>query len=125
VRAQLDNLTKIRFTQAEYDEAKNQRDFECLKIAYSSGGLRITGFIYKPKHTSGQGSRRAYPRVVPGAHALTPRVTEALPPLDDMRRRTGRGESDEMPARRFASRGDERRRTTGRVRSGHHLHGRR
>jgi dipeptidyl aminopeptidase/acylaminoacyl peptidase len=52
--AQLDDLSKFRFPQAEYDEARNQRDFEGLRIAYRSGGLRIVGFIYKPKHTTGR-----------------------------------------------------------------------
>ena len=36
------------------DEARNQRDFESLRITYRSGGLRIVGFIYKPKHTTGR-----------------------------------------------------------------------
>jgi dipeptidyl aminopeptidase/acylaminoacyl peptidase len=52
--AQLDDLSKLRFPEAEYEEARNQRDFECLKITYRSGGLRIVGFIYKPKQTSGR-----------------------------------------------------------------------
>ena len=52
--AELDDLAKLRFPQVEYDEARNQRDFESLRITYRSGGLRIVGFIYKPKHTTGR-----------------------------------------------------------------------
>jgi dipeptidyl aminopeptidase/acylaminoacyl peptidase len=52
--AQLDDLSKFRFPESEYDEARNQRDFECLRIFYRSGGLRIEGFIYKPKDTNGR-----------------------------------------------------------------------
>jgi hypothetical protein len=38
--AQLDDLSEFRFSKADYDAAKNQREFECLRIVYLSGGLR-------------------------------------------------------------------------------------
>ena len=51
---ELDELSKFRFPRAEYDEAKNQQTFEAQRIVYGSDGLRIVGYLYKPKETAGR-----------------------------------------------------------------------
>ncbi len=42
------------FLERSTTKPGTSRDFECLRIAYRSGGLRIVGFIYKPTHTTGR-----------------------------------------------------------------------
>src|SRR5215204_3343727 len=38
--------------QAEFEKRRADDAFECLQIVYASDGLRIAGFIWKPKHTN-------------------------------------------------------------------------
>lgn len=46
---ELDELTRFRFPRDVYDEARTQQDFVGERIVYRSGGLRIVGFVYRPK----------------------------------------------------------------------------
>jgi dipeptidyl aminopeptidase/acylaminoacyl peptidase len=51
---ELEELAKFRFPRPDYEEAKNQREFEARRIVYRSGGLRVEGFLYKPRETAGK-----------------------------------------------------------------------
>ena len=39
---------RAQFTREELSRALDDRRYECLRVVYSSGGLRVTGFVYKP-----------------------------------------------------------------------------
>jgi len=53
-------FTKRFYSREEFDGAKNNRAIECSRIQYLSDGLRVTGFLVKPRDT---GSKR-YPAIV-------------------------------------------------------------
>ena len=39
---------RAQLSRAELDRIRSDRRFECLRVIYASGGLRVTGFVYKP-----------------------------------------------------------------------------
>jgi dipeptidyl aminopeptidase/acylaminoacyl peptidase len=39
---------RAQLTREELDRIRGDRRFDCLRVVYSSGGLRVTGFLYKP-----------------------------------------------------------------------------
>src|SRR4051812_44049099 len=43
-------IYREQFSRAEFESVRNTSAFECLRVLYSSGGLRVTGFVYKPIH---------------------------------------------------------------------------
>ena len=45
---QLTPLDRAEFSQSEYDEAKGALNDRCLSVRYSSEGLAISGFIFRP-----------------------------------------------------------------------------
>ncbi|HLJ86884.1 MAG TPA: prolyl oligopeptidase family serine peptidase [Candidatus Angelobacter sp.] len=51
---------QILFPEKDYEEFRTQLQFECLRIRYLSDGLKVVGYIYKPKNTLG----RKYPVVI-------------------------------------------------------------
>jgi dipeptidyl aminopeptidase/acylaminoacyl peptidase len=44
----LPDAYRAQLTREELGRARGDRKFECLRIAYSSDGLRVTGFVYRP-----------------------------------------------------------------------------
>ncbi|HEY2383335.1 MAG TPA: hypothetical protein VGK48_19340 [Terriglobia bacterium] len=42
-------FVKRYYTQSEYDAAKNSRIIECFRIQYLSDGLKVVGFLVKPR----------------------------------------------------------------------------
>lgn len=54
------SFTKRFYSQAEYDRAKTKAPTECLKIQYLSDGLKVVGFLVKPRNSEG----RRYPVVI-------------------------------------------------------------
>ena len=57
---QIPERFKIIYSQETVERIKNSSDLELLKIKYLSDGLKISGFIYKPKNTTG----KAFPAVI-------------------------------------------------------------
>lgn len=51
---QLEDRFKQAYSKASVEKIKNSSILELLKIKYVSDGLKITGFIYKPKETRGK-----------------------------------------------------------------------
>lgn len=51
---------QISFPKQDYEELKTQTQIEILKIKYMSDGLKISGYIFKPKVTDG----KKYPVVI-------------------------------------------------------------
>jgi dipeptidyl aminopeptidase/acylaminoacyl peptidase len=39
---------RSQFTREEYERVRDGNDVERLRVVYSSGGLRVTGFVYRP-----------------------------------------------------------------------------
>jgi dipeptidyl aminopeptidase/acylaminoacyl peptidase len=56
----LSNFLQWYFPKKMYDEAKNQKTHECLKIKYSSDIHQVEGFIYKPVETQS----KKYPVII-------------------------------------------------------------
>lgn len=48
------------YSKDEYEKAKNSRSIECLRIQYISDGLKVVGFLVKPRNS--QGTR--YPVII-------------------------------------------------------------
>ena len=48
------DLTPLLLTEEEFAKRRAYAGFECLQIKYVSDGLRVVGFIWKPKETSGR-----------------------------------------------------------------------
>ena len=59
---------KQQLTREAYDRIRNSTDLELLKIRYASDGLRVAGFIYKPRQTEG----RKFPVVIYNRGGLGP-----------------------------------------------------
>lgn len=57
---QLPDALKRSYTKEVYEKLKSRSDFECLRIKYSSDGLKVVGFIYKPKRLNG----KKYPAII-------------------------------------------------------------
>jgi len=53
-------FTKRYYSKDEFENAKNSQSIECLRIQYMSDGLRVTGFIVKPRDTR----NKRYPTIV-------------------------------------------------------------
>jgi len=53
-------FTKRFYTKDEYESARNSESIECLKIQYISDGLKVVGFIVKPRNTVG----KRYPVII-------------------------------------------------------------
>jgi dipeptidyl aminopeptidase/acylaminoacyl peptidase len=53
-------FTKRFYSREEFDLAKNNPAIECLRIQYASDGLKVTGFLVKPRETTG----KRYPAIV-------------------------------------------------------------
>lgn len=51
---QLSERWKAAYGKEQVERIKNSSDLELLKIRYMSDGLKISGFIYKPKNTQGK-----------------------------------------------------------------------
>jgi dienelactone hydrolase len=51
---QIPERFKTIYSKALVEKIRNSPDLELVKIKYFSDGLRISGFIYKPKNTSGK-----------------------------------------------------------------------
>ena len=54
------SFTRRFYSEAEYDRAKTNASIECLRIQYLSDGLRVVGFLVKPRNP--EGSR--YPVII-------------------------------------------------------------
>jgi len=54
------SFTKRFYSKTEYDEAKTNASTECLKIQYLSDGLKVVGFLVKPRTPEG----RRYPVII-------------------------------------------------------------
>jgi len=54
------SFTKRFYSKAEYDRAKTDTSIECLRIQYLSDGLKVVGFLVKPR---GAESKR-YPVII-------------------------------------------------------------
>ena len=42
------------YSKAEFDRAKSNASIECLRIQYLSDGLKVVGFLVKPRDTEGR-----------------------------------------------------------------------
>jgi acetyl esterase/lipase len=54
------SLTRRFYSKAEYDLAKANASTECLRIQYLSDGLKVVGFLVKPRDPEG----RRYPVII-------------------------------------------------------------
>ena len=54
------SFTKRFYSKEEYDRAKTTPSVECLKIQYLSDGLKVVGFLVKPRGPEG----RRYPVII-------------------------------------------------------------
>jgi dipeptidyl aminopeptidase/acylaminoacyl peptidase len=68
------DFTPLLLTEQEFDKRKAYAGFECLRIKYTSDGLKVVGFIWKPKDTTGRkfpliiynrGGNREFGRLMP------------------------------------------------------------
>jgi dipeptidyl aminopeptidase/acylaminoacyl peptidase len=50
----LASFDRFVLTRAEFERRASFTDFECRRIKYLSDGLKIAGFIWKPKNTTGK-----------------------------------------------------------------------
>jgi dipeptidyl aminopeptidase/acylaminoacyl peptidase len=53
-------FTRRFYSKAEYDRAKTGESTECLRIQYLSDGLRVVGFLVKPRNPQG----KRYPVII-------------------------------------------------------------
>ena len=54
------SFTRRFYSKAEYDQAKTSVSTECLRIEYLSDGLKVVGFLVKPRDPQG----RRYPVII-------------------------------------------------------------
>jgi dipeptidyl aminopeptidase/acylaminoacyl peptidase len=54
------SFTKRFYSKAEYDRARTNASTECLRIQYLSDGLKVVGFLVKPRDLAG----RRYPVII-------------------------------------------------------------
>ncbi len=54
------SFTRRFYSKAEYDRAKTNPSIECLRIQYLSDGLKVVGFVVKPRDPRG----KRYPVVI-------------------------------------------------------------
>ena len=54
------SFTKRFYSKAEYDRAKTNASTECLRIQYLSDGLKVVGYVVKPRDPEG----RRYPVII-------------------------------------------------------------
>jgi dipeptidyl aminopeptidase/acylaminoacyl peptidase len=50
----LDNFDRFVWGREEFERRASFADYECRKIKYASDGLKVVGFIWKPKNTAGR-----------------------------------------------------------------------
>ncbi|MCM3870717.1 MAG: prolyl oligopeptidase family serine peptidase [Pyrinomonadaceae bacterium] len=50
----LDNFDRFVLSREEFERRESFADYECRKIKYISDGLKVVGFIWKPKHLTGK-----------------------------------------------------------------------
>jgi dipeptidyl aminopeptidase/acylaminoacyl peptidase len=50
----LDDFDRLVLSRDEFERRESFADYECQKITYMSDGLKIVGFIWKPKETTGK-----------------------------------------------------------------------
>jgi dipeptidyl aminopeptidase/acylaminoacyl peptidase len=50
----LDNFNRFILGREEFERRDSFADYECRKIKYMSDGLRVVGFIWKPKNVAGK-----------------------------------------------------------------------
>lgn len=50
----LENLDRFVLSRDDFEQRESFSDFECRKIKYISDGLKVVGFIWKPKNTFGK-----------------------------------------------------------------------
>jgi len=48
------DLTRLLLSKAEFDKRKAYVGFECQRITYMSDGLKVVGYLWKPKDTAGK-----------------------------------------------------------------------
>ncbi|MGI8638910.1 MAG: alpha/beta hydrolase family protein [Pyrinomonadaceae bacterium] len=48
------DLSKYLLSKDEFERRKKYKGFECRRIKYMSDGLRVVGYIWKPKKTNGK-----------------------------------------------------------------------
>src|SRR5262245_4602879 len=53
-------FTRRFYSKAEYDRAKTDPSTECLRIQYPSDGLKVVGFLVKPRNPQG----KRYPVII-------------------------------------------------------------
>ena len=54
------SFTKRFYSREEYESARSTPSAECFRISYSSDGLRVVGYLVRPR----DGSRRRYPVII-------------------------------------------------------------
>ena len=54
------SFTRRFYSKAEYDRAKTNASTECLRIQYGSDGLKVVGFLVKPRDPQG----KRYPVII-------------------------------------------------------------
>ncbi len=54
------SFTRRFYSKAEYDRAKANESIECLRIQYLSDGLKVVGFVVKPRNPEG----KRYPVII-------------------------------------------------------------
>ena len=47
-------FTKRFYTRDEYEAGRNSQSIDCLRIQYTSDGLKVVGFLVKPRETQGK-----------------------------------------------------------------------
>jgi dipeptidyl aminopeptidase/acylaminoacyl peptidase len=50
----LDNFERFVLSREEFERRQSFADYECRKIKYLSDGLKVVGFIWKPKNVAGK-----------------------------------------------------------------------
>jgi dipeptidyl aminopeptidase/acylaminoacyl peptidase len=51
---ELDPMWQKSYSRAAFDEARNQQGYECSRVTYLSGGLKVVGYVYGPKDHRGR-----------------------------------------------------------------------
>jgi dipeptidyl aminopeptidase/acylaminoacyl peptidase len=99
----LDNFDRFVLSREEFERRESFADYECQKIKYMSDGLKVAGFIWKPKNVTG----KKLPLVIvnrggnPNLSLLTPQsfyypyVTNGFVVIGSQYRGAGGGEGED------------------------------